>query len=234
MRQLRGSFEGCAVRVLTVAAPFRVFACPYALTISLNCVKPCYVSSSVLLSGTSECRRALLAFFLLLSKRIRTSSHCLREASRSARRASHVVMEDPRRTRAGGIFEPPDRRGSKPVPDGSNKEKSDTEALSSRYIAYLRSIKDNWSSCHAARLLTPALLVYIHQRFLMLSTPLKVRVLTSFLYLRPALVSCSFSSSHLHPSLAVWRTHAALGAFLLVSFVFFPDLPLFSVGAIFP
>ncbi|CBZ51721.1 conserved hypothetical protein [Neospora caninum Liverpool] len=65
------------------------------------------------------------------------------------------------------------------------------EALSSRYIAYLRSIKDNWSSCHAARLLTPALLVYIHQRFIMLSTPLKVRVLTSFLYLRPALREAS-------------------------------------------
>ncbi|KEP60600.1 UNVERIFIED_CONTAM: hypothetical protein HHA_284570 [Hammondia hammondi] len=68
---------------------------------------------------------------------------------------------------------------------------SRNEALSSRYIAYLRSIKDNWSSCHAARLLTPALLKYIHQRFIMLSTPLKVRVLTSFLYLRPALREAS-------------------------------------------
>ncbi|PHJ24475.1 apicomplexan specific protein [Cystoisospora suis] len=97
-------------------------------------------------------------------------------------------MDDLRRMRAEGVGEAVEKKeGSNPGPAPSNTEKSDNEALSSRYIAYLRSIKDNWSSCHAARLLTPALLVYIYQRFLMLSTPLKVRVLTSFLYLRPAL-----------------------------------------------
>ncbi|PFH34796.1 hypothetical protein BESB_068290 [Besnoitia besnoiti] len=96
-------------------------------------------------------------------------------------------MEAEERKLSGGGVSVSEAKEGHRTDDSGTKRLVRDEALSSRYIAYLRSIKDNWSSCHAARLLTPELLVYIHQRFIMLSTPLKVRVLTSFLYLRPRL-----------------------------------------------
>ena len=70
---------------------------------------------------------------------------------------------------------------------GTDSDKS--HALSARYVAYLGCIKDNWSSCHAAKLLDENLIAYLRPRFVLLSTPLKVRVLTSFLYIKPDLVS---------------------------------------------
>ncbi|CDI74047.1 hypothetical protein, conserved [Eimeria praecox] len=65
---------------------------------------------------------------------------------------------------------------------GADSDKS--HALSARYVAYLGCIKDNWSSCHAAKLLDENLIAYLRPRFVLLSTPLKVRVLTSFLYIK--------------------------------------------------
>lgn len=62
------------------------------------------------------------------------------------------------------------------------------QQLSEKYVAYLGCIKDNWSSCHAAKLLTEDLIEYLRPRFVLLSTPLKVRVLTSLLYIKPELV----------------------------------------------
>lgn len=130
------------------------------------------------------------------------------------------MMDELRRRRADVVGEAAEQmESSKRGMALSSKEQSDNEALSSRYIAYLRSIKDNWSSCHAARLLTPALLVYIHQRFLMLSTPLKVRVLTSFLYLRPALVRFVFHAFLPCPSPVVSEDRTTLPPESLPSWV---------------
>lgn len=63
-----------------------------------------------------------------------------------------------------------------------------SQALSAKYVAYLGFIKDNWSSCHAAKLLDEELISYLRPRFVLLSTPLKVRVLTSLLYIKSDLV----------------------------------------------
>ncbi|KAK2194945.1 hypothetical protein BdWA1_001133 [Babesia duncani] len=60
-------------------------------------------------------------------------------------------------------------------------------ALSDQYVEYLKLIKDNWSSCRAAKILSYSLLRYIVPRFRQLSAPLRVRMLTSFLYLKDAL-----------------------------------------------
>ncbi|AFZ79960.1 hypothetical protein BEWA_028090 [Theileria equi strain WA] len=66
---------------------------------------------------------------------------------------------------------------------------SELKKLSDYYVEYLKLIKDNWSSCHAAKILTRDLLKYIVPRFRQLSAPLRVRILTSFLYIKENLVS---------------------------------------------
>ncbi|VWU49760.1 negative elongation factor A, putative [Hepatocystis sp. ex Piliocolobus tephrosceles] len=55
--------------------------------------------------------------------------------------------------------------------------------ISDKYIKYLECIKNNWSSSQASKLLNEKLIKYISERFLYMSSSLKVRVLTSFLYL---------------------------------------------------
>ncbi|GFE53887.1 hypothetical protein BaOVIS_012910 [Babesia ovis] len=59
--------------------------------------------------------------------------------------------------------------------------------LSDQYVEYLKLIKDNWSSCHASKVLTFELVRYIVPRFRQLSAPLRVRILTSFFYLKDTL-----------------------------------------------
>ena len=88
----------------------------------------------------------------------------------------------------GSTAEVNGERGSSSEID-SNK----SHALSARYVSYLGCIKDNWSSCHAAKLLDENLIAYLRPRFVLLSTPLKVRVLTSFLYIKPDLVSNKYT-----------------------------------------
>ncbi|GAW83426.1 hypothetical protein, conserved [Plasmodium gonderi] len=55
--------------------------------------------------------------------------------------------------------------------------------ISDSYIKYLECIKNNWSSSQASKLLNNKLMKYISERFLYMSSSLKVRVLTSFFYL---------------------------------------------------
>ncbi|CDR97643.1 hypothetical protein, conserved [Babesia bigemina] len=59
--------------------------------------------------------------------------------------------------------------------------------LSDQYVEYLKLIKDNWSSCHASKMLNVELVQYIVPRFRQLSAPLRVRILTSFFYLKDTL-----------------------------------------------
>lgn len=67
----------------------------------------------------------------------------------------------------------------------------DDYSLSNQYVEYLKLIKDNWSSCHAAKVLSFELICYLEQRFLQLSAPLRVRILTSFLYIKESIrVNC--------------------------------------------
>ncbi|BAM42457.1 conserved hypothetical protein [Theileria orientalis strain Shintoku] len=61
----------------------------------------------------------------------------------------------------------------------------DLKKISDQYVEYLKLIKDNWSSCHASKMLNKNLLSrYIVLRFRQLSAPLRVRILTSFLYIK--------------------------------------------------
>ncbi|ETW43718.1 hypothetical protein PFNF135_01842 [Plasmodium falciparum NF135/5.C10] len=62
-----------------------------------------------------------------------------------------------------------------------NEEKM--KEISDKYIKYLECIKNNWSSSQASKLLNKNLIKYISQRFLYMSSSLKVRVLTSFFYI---------------------------------------------------
>ncbi|CRG97611.1 conserved Plasmodium protein, unknown function [Plasmodium gallinaceum] len=61
-------------------------------------------------------------------------------------------------------------------------EKENNE-ISDNYIRYLECIKNNWSSSQASKILNKKLIKYISERFLYMSSSLKVRVLTSFFYL---------------------------------------------------
>ncbi|XP_952762.1 uncharacterized protein TA07285 [Theileria annulata] len=65
-----------------------------------------------------------------------------------------------------------------------NISESDLKKISDQYVEYLRFIKDNWSSCHASKILNNKLIRYITPRFRQLSAPLRVRILTSFLYIK--------------------------------------------------
>ena len=105
---------------------------------------------------------------------------------------------------------------------GDDSDKS--HAISAKYVAYLGCIKDNWSSCHAAKLLDEELISYLRPRFVLLSTPLKVRVLTSLLYIKADLV-CStlwrtrrLSLSHLGVVLRFLVHYGSVRHKLLVSF----------------
>lgn len=86
----------------------------------------------------------------------------------------------------------PDLNGGKAASLVGDNERS--QAISAKYVAYLGCIKDNWSSCHAAKLLDEELISYLRPRFVLLSTPLKVRVLTSLLYIKADLV-CSHNTN---------------------------------------
>lgn len=55
--------------------------------------------------------------------------------------------------------------------------------ISEGYINYLECIKNNWSSSQASKLLNACLIKHISERFLYMSSSLKVRVLTSLFYL---------------------------------------------------
>ncbi|EAN31421.1 hypothetical protein TpMuguga_04g00069 [Theileria parva strain Muguga] len=61
---------------------------------------------------------------------------------------------------------------------------ADLKKISDQYVEYLKLIKDNWSSCHASKVLNNKLIRYIAPRFRQLSAPLRVRILTSFLYIK--------------------------------------------------
>ncbi|CXJ16019.1 negative elongation factor A, putative [Plasmodium berghei] len=61
--------------------------------------------------------------------------------------------------------------------------KDEINEISDKYIKYLECIKNNWSSSQASKLLNEKLIKYISERFLYMSSSLKVRVLTSFFYL---------------------------------------------------
>ncbi|CDJ66860.1 hypothetical protein, conserved [Eimeria necatrix] len=102
------------------------------------------------------------------------SSHSQTETVRSSPRST----PDP----SGEIGYTGESNGEKGSSSGEDSDKSN--ALSAKYVAYLGCIKDNWSSCHAAKLLDEELISYLRPRFVLLSTPLKVRVLTSFLYIK--------------------------------------------------
>ncbi|KJP88154.1 hypothetical protein AK88_02101 [Plasmodium fragile] len=68
----------------------------------------------------------------------------------------------------------------------AKKEETNEQAsneISDKYIKYLECIKNNWSSSQASKLLNNKLIKYISERFLYMSSSLKVRVLTSFFYL---------------------------------------------------
>lgn len=65
-----------------------------------------------------------------------------------------------------------------------NISESDLKRISDQYVEYLKLIKDNWSSCHASKILNQKLIRYIVPRFRQLSAPLRVRILTSFLYIK--------------------------------------------------
>ncbi|CRH02471.1 conserved Plasmodium protein, unknown function [Plasmodium relictum] len=70
----------------------------------------------------------------------------------------------------------------------TTKKKSDlneqeNNEISDNYIRYLECIKNNWSSSQASKILNKKLIKYISERFLYMSSSLKVRVLTSFFYL---------------------------------------------------
>lgn len=54
---------------------------------------------------------------------------------------------------------------------------------SSAYVTYLEALASRWSSASAASLIDSELLAYLQPRFHRCSTPLKVRVILSFLYL---------------------------------------------------
>ncbi|GBE62286.1 hypothetical protein, conserved [Babesia ovata] len=69
---------------------------------------------------------------------------------------------------------------------GSTTDES-LRQLSDQYVEYLKLIKDNWSSCHASKILNLELVQYIVPRFRQLSAPLRVRILTSFFYLKDTL-----------------------------------------------
>lgn len=61
------------------------------------------------------------------------------------------------------------------------------QKLSDLYIAYLSQLSSTWSSYTAARMLKPDLVGYMVSRFHRCSTPIKVRILMSFLYISPQL-----------------------------------------------
>lgn len=64
-------------------------------------------------------------------------------------------------------------------------EAEQQERLSNAYVAYLQHLSSSWSSYSAARILKSDLLAYICPRFHRCSTPIKVRILTSLLYISP-------------------------------------------------
>lgn len=106
--------------------------------------------------------------------------------------ASHVPAVPARTASAQGVSPSSDSElstGLKEKESSPAGESEKSHALSAKYVAYLGCIKDNWSSCHAAKLLDEELISYLKPRFIVLSTPLKVRVLTSFLYIKSDLVS---------------------------------------------
>ncbi|CDJ50453.1 hypothetical protein, conserved [Eimeria brunetti] len=88
----------------------------------------------------------------------------------------------------GGSGELPREKKEAAAAAAAAADSAKSHALSARYVAYLGCIKDNWSSCHAAKLLDEDLITYLRPRFVLLSTPLKVRVLTSFLYIKADLI----------------------------------------------
>lgn len=57
------------------------------------------------------------------------------------------------------------------------------ESLACAYVEYLEAFTKRWSSAYAGKLVTVDLLAYLQPRFHRCSTPIKVRVLLSFLYL---------------------------------------------------
>ncbi|SCQ16862.1 negative elongation factor A, putative [Plasmodium ovale] len=66
---------------------------------------------------------------------------------------------------------------------GDPINEQEVNEISDKYIKYLECIKNNWSSSQASKLLNKKLIKYISERFLYMSSSLKVRVLTSFFYL---------------------------------------------------
>lgn len=86
---------------------------------------------------------------------------------------------------------PSEERSTSEVPPASSSTSPSfdqlQEQLSATYVRYLRLLSCSWSSHGAARLLSKDLIQYMRPRIHRCSTPLKVRILTSLLYLPDSL-----------------------------------------------
>ncbi|KAF7458086.1 hypothetical protein HWI79_1401 [Cryptosporidium felis] len=69
----------------------------------------------------------------------------------------------------------------------SESGRSDDEEGYEPYIKYLQALSLSWSSCHASSMLTKDLVEYMVPRFQDCSTPIKVRIIMSILYISDSL-----------------------------------------------
>ncbi|KAL3128500.1 apicomplexan specific protein [Cryptosporidium hominis] len=77
---------------------------------------------------------------------------------------------------------------SEPEPENDNdNESEDDEDGYEPYIKYLQALSLSWSSCQASSMLTKDLVEYMVPRFQDCSTPIKVRIIMSILYISDSL-----------------------------------------------
>ncbi|KAK9173150.1 hypothetical protein CmeUKMEL1_06590 [Cryptosporidium meleagridis] len=73
-----------------------------------------------------------------------------------------------------------------PEPENDNESEDDEDGYEP-YIKYLQALSLSWSSCQASSMLTKDLVEYMVPRFQDCSTPIKVRIIMSILYISDSL-----------------------------------------------
>ncbi|KAH8584110.1 apicomplexan specific [Cryptosporidium sp. chipmunk genotype I] len=90
--------------------------------------------------------------------------------------------------KSGYELEPEPETKLKPEPDlEPENESEDEEDGYEPYIKYLQALSLSWSSCQASSMLTKDLVEYMVPRFQDCSTPIKVRIIMSILYISDSL-----------------------------------------------
>ncbi|EZG73002.1 hypothetical protein GNI_049790 [Gregarina niphandrodes] len=119
-------------------------------------------------------------FFCVNAMKVIAQTGAKTKAGQELGRVEDLTVEGHVRQEDGGRE---DSTGRQVVGRQDDGARQGNRELAAKYVEYLQLLSHQWSSVRAASLLTPELIEYLQPRYHRCSSPLKVRIVSSLVYL---------------------------------------------------